>query len=500
MNNFFEIITSKILENKKKVIAGTILFFVIIITAFSFDKALAGALIFTSLFTAILFYVLYRLGVRDKRAYWLFLGIFIIHALAVIFIYYGHFQPAAGGADYEGYNRDAIEVAHRFRQFNFSLDGIYTKHYYPVMIGIIYTVTVPAMIMGQLFSAWLAALSVLLCYFLVIEIGGSERSGFVAGFVVGLYPSFLYFGDLLLKDTLVIPLIILGILVAIKTIKSFSVPKFLLFFFVLVALINLRFYVGFALLFSFIVCWFILSNLVWRERLMYGLVIVALLGMSPQVAGFQDYYGADLFGQYLNKNVVKKYREVIYAPSVQGEVAEVKTGGPGGLGDEGNAGSGSSAGSSFVVPSGVDNPFDFIKNSATSFTYSALGPFPWQLRYKRHLFFLADTIPFYILSLAFLYSIIKMIRKNGFSAFLAKYKFCLPLILFAILAFGALSLLINNFGIITRIRMPMYIVLASMMFLGFEDYINKVRKIYAEHIINRSVGMIKRVFSFLPRS
>ena len=77
----------------------------------------------------------------------------------------------------------------------------------------------------------------------------------------------------------------------------------------------------------------------------------------------------------------------------------------------------------------------------------------------------------------FLYWMIKTIRSISFSKFIAEYKFCLLLILFSAMAFGALSILINNFGIIARIRMPMYIVLLCVMALSFEGIISDIKKI-----------------------
>ena len=138
-------------------------------------------------------------------------------------------------------------------------------------------------------------------------------------------------------------------------------------------------------------------------------------------------------------------------------------------------------GSSFVIKAGFDNPFTFIKNYFESFVCSLLGPFPWQLRFKRHLFFLLETIPWYFFFCVALYSIYKHIMTDSFSQFLKRYKFTLPLFLFCVMALGALSLYINNYGIIVRIRMPMFIVLLYILALSFEK-LNNIKMPFLKYL------------------
>src|SRR5581483_8212235 len=101
-------------------------------------------------------------------------------------------------------------------------------HYFPVLIGILYIFTVPSMLVGQLFVAWLAGISAVLLYFLILEIGGSKKSAFIMGVLVSFYPSYLYFGSLLLKDTVVVPLVLLCLWLMIRIFKRFSAVLFML--------------------------------------------------------------------------------------------------------------------------------------------------------------------------------------------------------------------------------------------------------------------------------
>lgn len=472
MNKFISKIKNIISSGNYNIfLAGFILFSALIIISAFFDLNLALGLIFSSVLTAILFFVIFKLKNKDKNIFILFLIVFVFHLLMVLFIYYTGFRPSGGGADFENYHNNATLIAERFKGGNFSLKGTYSNHYYPLLIGIIYTLTASKIIIGQVFSAWLAAFSVILLYFLILEIGGSKKSAFIAGLFMSFYPSYMYFGSLLLKDTVVVPLVLLSLILAIQIMKKFDGLKFLLFFIFVTSLTHFRFYVGFALIFSFIISWFILSNLKFAERFILGLAIIAILGFSPQIAGFKEYYGSDLFFHYLNTKTVKQYREVVYAPLVVTEVSESQGGN-----NSNTVKEKSGTGSSFVVPSGVNDPVIFAKNYAVSFNYSFLGPFPWQLKYLRHLYFLADTVPFYILFAGFVYWLFVMIKNNGFMKFILNNKFCLTLLLFSIMALGALSILINNFGIIARIRIPMYIVLLAVFSLSFEYILSSIKK------------------------
>lgn len=457
-----------------------------------FNEALAmGFFSLILLFSATIF-LLYGFGLRDKNIYILFLIGSLVHLAAVLFLYWTGLKPFGGGGDFDLYNKIAIEIADRFSHGNFSLTGLYTEHFFPILIGILYMLTLPSAIVGQLFTVWFAAVSILLIYLVVLEIGGTKKTAFLVGLIATMYPSYLYFGSILLKDTMVIPLILLGILLLIKMVKNFSWPAFLLFFIVLTCLINLRFYIGYALMASFILSWPLLSAFSIKKKIMYWFVIIFLLGFSPMVIG-NGYYGLNSFKIFFNPKSITYYREIIYdsnksplnsqpaapqptapQPTAPQPVAPQPTApqptAPQPTVPQQNTSQQelSGSGSTFVLETGFGKGnIVLFKNSVQSFTYSLLGPFPWQFRYQRQVVGLAETIPWYMLIIVSFYGCIRFIKKEGILNFLKFYKYSLPLLVFCVLALGALSLFINNYGIIARIRIPMFICLISMMFITF---------------------------------
>lgn len=481
---------------------------------FLLDRILAVGLLFLCflIFSTFLFFK--KIAVNDKKLYALiFIGL-LVHLSVALFIYYTNFKPFNGGSDSDVYHQTAVEISRRFKQGNFSLSGLYSNHYFPAIIGIIYLLVLPDMLVGQMFAVWLFIVSIIILYFLISEIGGSAKMRFFAILAVIFYPSYLYFGSVLLKDIVVVPLVLLGLLLSVKMYKNFKALKFLSFFIVLTGLIHLRFYVGFALMFSFLICWFLISPATSgprfggtisnrQNKFIYGITFVFLLGFSPQILGY-GYYGITPFKGYLNKERITTYREITYAPILKPVTAPTPT--------TISASSPASTfaptlaptfaptlaptlaptpameipggrGSSYVIKTGFgEGVFSFLKNYSLSFAYAILGPPPWQLKEKRHLFFLLETIPLYFLFSFSVFNIFKKIRKEKLDNLLKIYKFTLPILIFSLMAFGALSLYINNFGIIARIRIPMFISLLAVATLFDVKRTNKLAKKSASKI------------------
>ena len=151
--------------------------------------------------------IFWKLGMRDRRAYILFGISLLIHVLAVLFIYVADFQPfSGGGGDYTSYHKAAVRIADGIGQGNL-LPDIETRgvaHSFPTIIGYVYFFTVPSMVVGQLFNALVASVAITLLYFIVLELTQSFSWAFGIGLLANLYPSFLFYSSLLLKDVFVI--------------------------------------------------------------------------------------------------------------------------------------------------------------------------------------------------------------------------------------------------------------------------------------------------------
>ncbi|MBI2642222.1 MAG: hypothetical protein HYW97_00010 [Candidatus Wildermuthbacteria bacterium] len=443
-------------------------------------------------------FFLLKFGVKRKEVYAVFLIVLAVYAasatflivLAVYaasatFIYATQFYPLGGGqGDQHLYHTAAVLISQDFWQGDFSLESIkynlyleYAPNWYPVLIAVLYFVTVPNVIVGVMVNVWFVALSALLLYALVLQLGASRKWAFLVGLSPILYPSYLYWGSILLRESLVIVLALASVLLMLKLQKRFSFLSFFLFFLALGALIYFRFYIGFAVLFVFAFSWFFLFYLEWKKKLVYGLFVIPLLGFLPQISG-HGYYGSIEILHYARPSTIVTYREFTpgknWHPDTRSEpVPQLPPASPGpapapapepvpvvppaipvypGPRTQG-------LGSTVVLSVDADNPVAFVKNYLTSFSFMALGPFPWHIRYARQMLVLVETIPWWI---AFFFIARGVMRSRR------RWRDMMPLLLVSLGILAEIALILNTYGTYMRIRMPAFILLFTLLPFAFE--------------------------------
>ena len=200
-------------------------------------------------------------------------------------MHYANFQPFSGhSGDYVDYQRSAVEISQSFKQGNFSIQNIalkhpdlYTGHLYPVIVGTIYALTLPDEIIGLMLNIWLVALSVVFVYLIILEIRGEAKNAFIIGLITAVYPSYVFNSGLLLKDALEICFTILGLLFLIKTVKKFTWCNFLILYLSVFCVTHFRFYVGYALILTFVSVWFLFAGMNFNRRIMYGIIFIIVL-------------------------------------------------------------------------------------------------------------------------------------------------------------------------------------------------------------------------------
>lgn len=410
------------------------------------------------------------------------LGIVLaVHLSMALFIFYADFYDPLGGSDGDQsrYHAAAVDLAQSFRHGAFSPATIshtiaqsQIDNWYPVALGILYAVSMPDLLVGMMLSVWLAVVGVLLVYFISRELGISARGAFAAGLVASFYPTYVYLGSFLVKDTLVVPLVLLAVLLTIKIIKQFSWRYFFIFYLILAALIHLRFYIGIVVLYMFLFSWPFLLGFHWKRKIGYGLIVFSLLGFLPQVFGY-GYYGVSIINKYTQPEKIVAYREVAYAPKEPAVVQQP----PADAGSEMPVGEPSAPvdstppvaaeenqeprgpGATIIVEAGIDNPLSFIRNYFISFSYVLLGPFPWHLKYSRHFISLLESIPWAIL---FFFTMRGVIRNRE------RWRLMLPILLLGFGTILVLSLLIDNFGVYMRLRMPAFLAFMSLLPFSFQ--------------------------------
>jgi len=462
----------------KQVLIGFGIYLLILGTLFLLDVgfALAASMIFFLAMATI--WVLRKIGVRDAYATGLFLMVLLLHIGAASFIYFADFQPFSGGqGDYESYHITAERISYFLAQGDLTIGGYFERisHYYPLIIGAVYAALFPSMIIGQFFNVWLAALAILLLYFIMREIGISRLWGLGVGLAASVYPSFVFYTSLLLKDAVVIVLVLAGLLVALRLLRHFSWPYLFLFALLLIWLTHFRFYMGIILLIVFTVSWILFSRLNIKSRLLYALVMFPLLGLIPYINGV-GYYGVDRILQYGNRDAIAFYKEEVYTtefntssmqeiPAVLVKKEKDTDGEPvkEGLQDvpeteipvsdspkESDTDKAIGTSSTVDLHISFESPTAFARTFAESFAFTSIGPFPWQFTAGRHYLVLLETIPWLVAVFFIGWGVVRSWKND---------KRALMLLLFAVGVFSLLSIFFSNFGVITRIRIPAFLAL-----------------------------------------
>lgn len=475
-----------------------------------FDREVGAALLMLVVLTVATMFLLRRLGVSQREVYVLLALVVIFHAAFTLFVHYSGFQPfGTGGGDFIRYNITAQEVANRVTSGNFSLKGTEVSGltYFPAIIGYVYALVLPAVVVGQMFVVWIAAMSILTLYFLTLQIGATRTWAFLVALLGSFYPSFVFFTSYVLKDGLVLLLALLSLLVLIKLLDKFSWRRYALFFLLAIPLTNLRAEIYDVFVIVFFVCWFLLAKMDIKRRVILGIVLFALYGFAPVIALFGTHNSYLDYGSFKNQLNVKKavdLKERSYVVFVKPDVS-VKT-------NETDAAEELSPKELDIgfrstvldLKATASNPISFVWNQMRAFAFVSIGPFPWQFAETRHQATLVETIPWLFLVPFILRGIWRKFKED-------KRAPALTLALFSFGMFLMIALFINNFGITMRIRMPGVLALLPFLpfavFLGHPPLLDRlVKRSYAtlkRHGVQKSFYMFLRLvfvrLSFFPR-
>ena len=158
-----------------------------------------------------------------------------------------------------------------------------------------------------------------------------------------------------------------------------------------------------------------------RKKIVYLIMMAILMGFPFQIFSY-GYYGISIVTDYFYK--LDYYKNFAYSEIGLSNGSTVKFG-----------------------------------NYFEAFTSVMFGPFPWQLKHGRQLITLAETFSWYILFFFIARAVSKYYKKN---------KMFIVFLFFSIFVFAILAIYVNNFGIITRIRMPAFLALVCLAPFGID--------------------------------
>ncbi|NQV88104.1 MAG: hypothetical protein HQ402_00925 [Parcubacteria group bacterium] len=339
------------------------------------------------------------------------------------------------------YHNSGLEIYKHISEGPFFLaisDSFFHYRFFSLLIGLLYTITLPTPIMTLLLNAILSALTIVFLYALSRSVGVTRQSAIVIGAIGSLYPSFLIFANIPLKEALVLSLAFGALLCLIQTTKiQYSKWLLLIPFIISIPLYTLREPFWYALMGAVtvtILFWWTNTNKI--KRLGITLLFLTTASFSPILFG-DGYAGINKLSFFATKERISYYREVVFTKEHGTE----------------------SSGSTLIFKTELDKPVSFIKNYISSYGMVLLGPLPHQVHGKQK-FILIETILLYLIIIGVILGTVKAIKKRSP---------VLILTLFSISILSVLALYIPNIGIIVRLRIVSILLLLPTLGLFFDN-------------------------------
>lgn len=368
-------------------------------------------------------------GVSKAAANWFALA-FIIRTLAMVGIHifslnhgFGGFYPLASGHDDGGYFASASAIAG-------GADVGPLPSLYPLVLGLIYSVTGPDLMVGKfinvLAGSIAVAIGVLLARDLAREealldgqseaeiVAAGERAANLAGLFLTFYPSLLWYSTQLVKDPILIMFGMWALLLGVRLLRRPSFWPALAWLFAFCGLFAFRTYAALTLGLSIVL-------FTVRFRRNWILPILLIAGVGPMAVG-QGPFGWYQIQPWLDTERLESFREVVYSTG------------------------GSAAGVQVDYSSGLG----FLMTYPYSLATAMFGPLPWQVRSASVAVALPEAMVLWALIGVWARGFMEIWRgrpgrvKGGYTA--------LPM-LFSVVLIASVALFSDNIGANTRLRL-----------------------------------------------
>lgn len=134
----------------------------------------------------------------------LFVLVFLLHVAVILVLEKVDVGLSVITGEVVEYQEQAEITASRISEGNFSIHNLGLDHYFPVLVGYLYFVFGPHVVVGQLFNAAIAGVSAILLFALMRQVGGTKKLAFIFAMAASSYPTYLLFTSLFYEDALAI--------------------------------------------------------------------------------------------------------------------------------------------------------------------------------------------------------------------------------------------------------------------------------------------------------
>ncbi len=386
---------------------------------------------------------------KEVRIFFITLG---LHILAVIFFALVQFGFLSNVGDHLFYFDSGKQISDLIRHGSYHWGDVYPHHWYPLFLGIVFTIFGKSIIFGTLINAFLASVSAVLFYRILRESSVSEKIAYYGSLIVlSGYASYMYHSSMLLKEAWIVALL-LGIAYASIRLASGKGNRIILFGVILIMFIllrSLRFFIGFAAIIGVLTNWFVNAAMPFTQKCFRGLAMILCVTAIGIVLRGDKVIGSMTTLDALHFDFIQKTRhefftggstttniQIIKKIDTQPNLSQSENEKPG-------------------LSQSEDEKTATYKFSvsgfAMSFANSVFGPFPWQLSIGKYIPLLSDIIFIYLLMISSILGIVYMKRKQ--------LRTIAPWLISAGIIILAVSIGTDNLGAVVRQRMPGFIII-----------------------------------------
>jgi hypothetical protein len=296
------------------------------------------------------------------------------------------------------------------------------------LIGFLYLICGRNMLAGQFFCAVIGAATAPMVYVCSYQIFHNERVGKITAILVALFPAFIVWSSLMLKDGIIIFMLVLAMTMTLKLQKKFSYTSLILLTFSLFGILAFRFYifyvVGVAVAGSFII-----GSGSSMKAIIRGFVILLALGaILTYIGALQS--ATSNFEKYGSLERVQASRQD-YARS----------------------------GSGYGEDLNVSTPMGALAAMPVGFTYLMLAPFPWEISNLRQAITLPEMLLWWIL--------IPILLSGLWFTLKTKLRNAIPILLFSLMLTLGYSVFQGNVGTAYRQRAQIQVFLFMFIAVGW---------------------------------
>jgi hypothetical protein len=375
----------------------------------------------------------------------LFIITFLLHESVVLLINYGIVNIPVTASDHLMYLNSSGEIYNLLNTGLYTWGAVFYQHWYPLLLGISYfPFGGPSVLIGTTINALLIAFSSILFFKITSSLNTSINKKYlfwITLVIMNGYASLMYNSSLLLKETWIVFLILSILYLAIKMYQNekFNWWQFILILFLCLALRNLRFFVGFAMIVGFLVGWFFESKMFLRRRILYGIMMFILFSFTTSVLTGPGIGESKSFIEYINPGFIYNLRRQYFSDGATTTNINVV---------EQNNNLDETVSSTSQYKFSING---IIKSSSIII----LGPFPWQLPIKKYIIAFPDLIMLYSILFFGLIGILKTKLKSSIL-------YLIPIVII----FAGLIVGVDNLGALLRYRIPVVIILSVFIPAG----------------------------------